>query len=1060
MSGRRIIVIDGGTVFRLAQISLRNRAVVMLISLAIVLGGAVAMTSLKRELIPAMNFPMAAVVATYPGVAADVVSQQVSEPVEAAIRGVQGVESIQTTAMPSVSMTMVEFDYGTDMDLANQRLTTAVTRISSQLPDTSDTTVFTGSMDELPVLALAVTAKDGEADPTDLARTIDDILVPRLKQLDDVRDVTVSGFAEQAVTITLDPAAMAAAGVDMQTVSDVLKNNGLTFPVGTVTEGDQTLTVQGDQPLDSPEALADLPLVSTTGQPVRLGDVATVEQAADAATGYARLDGKTAVALSVTKTPAGNTVDVSHAVRDEVDDLSDVLDAANLEVTVAFDQAPFIEESISGLAEEGLIGLAFAVVVILVFLFSVRSTLVAACSIPLSILTTFIVMKGTGETFNIITLGGLAIAIGRIVDDSIVVIENIKRHLSYGEPKREAIVGAVKEVGGAVAASTVTTVGVFLPIAFVGGMVGELFRPFGLTVAIAMFASLLVALTIVPVLAYWFVESPVHVDDEDLARQREEAEAKERRGWWQRAYLPTLGAALRHPVITLLIAVLVLAGTGGLATTLKTNFMDDSGQEALTVTQTFEPATSLAVKDSEARVVETALMGLDEVETVQTSVGAADSMTAAFMGSDQATFSLTLASKADPAKAESVVRKAVADLGGDRTTDIEVTAGSGMSMGSSTIDLVVSAADPAVLAEAAQMVTDAVDGTDGVEQVTNNLAADQDTVTIVVNREAAAAAGLTETQVLGMVAATMTPQQIGTLNTADGRLVVRTSTGAGPATVDELRQLPLAGPLTLGSLADVSVTKNQVAITRSDGQRTATIQITPESQDIGALSGTIQKKVDALDLPVGATVEVGGVVAMMNDAFGDMGLAMLVAIDIVFIVMVATFGSLLQPFILLISIPFAATGAVLALVLTGQPLGVPALIGLLMLVGIVVSNAIVLIDLINQYRRRGGRTLDEAITEGARKRLRPIVMTALATIFALLPMALGITGSGGFLSGPLATVVIGGLLSSTFLTLVVVPVLYRYEARWHDKREAKREARLAARRAERQQARAEKLAEA
>jgi len=786
--------------------------------------------------------------------------------------------------------------------------------------------------------------------------------------------------------------------------------------------------------------------------------VAAVELAEDPATGYARLDGRTAVALSVTKTPAGNVVDVSHAVQDELAKpaVRDELARHNLEVAVAFDQAPFIEESITGLTEEGLIGLGFAVVVILVFLFSVRSTLVAACSIPLSVLTAFVVMKGTGETVNIITLGGLAIAIGRIVDDSIVVIENIKRHLSYGEHKRDAIVGAVKEVGGAIAASTVTTVAVFLPIAFVGGMVGELFRPFALTVAIAMFASLLVALTIVPVLAYWFVESPVHVDEADLAYQREQAEAKERRGWWQRAYLPTLAQALRHPIITLSVAVLILGGTAGLATTMKTNFMDDSGQEALSVTQTFRPATSLAVKDAEARVVERALMALDEVETVQTSVGAANSMMAAFTGSDQASFSLTLTAKADPVKAERVVRDTVADLGGERTTEIEVSAG-GMSMGTTTIDLVVYANNPDDLDRAARMVTEAVKDVKGVRQVTNNLSDKQDTVTIAVDRGAAAAAQLTEAMVLGAVYQAMTPQEIGELDTTDGRIKVRTAAGAGPATVEELRQLPL-GPLTLADIADISITQNPVAVTRSDGHRTATVQITPESQDIGALAGAIQNRVDGMVLP-GATVEMGGVVTMMNDAFSDMGLAMLVAVAIVFIVMVATFGSLLQPFILLISIPFAATGAVLALRLTGQALGVPALIGLLMLVGIVVSNAIVLIDLINQYRRRG-RGLDEAITEGARKRLRPIVMTALATIFALLPMALGITGSGGFLSGPLATVVIGGLLSSTFLTLVVVPVLYRYEARWHDKREAKREARLTARRAERAQARAERLAEA
>jgi len=913
-------------------------------------------------------------------------------------------------------------------------------------------------MDELPVVALAVVAKDGDPDPGTLARAIDDILAPRIKQLSNVRDVSVSGFSPEVVTITLDPMAMAAAGVDMQVVGEVLTNNGLTFPVGTVNEGDQTLTVQGNQPLDSVEALAAVPLVGQAG-PVVLGDVAAVVQGPDTVAGYSRLDGRTAVALSVTKTPAGNVVDVSHAVRDEVEAVRDVLDDAGLEVTVAFDQAPFIEDSITGLAEEALIGLVFAVIIILVFLFSVRSTLVAACSIPLSVLTTFIVMKGTGETINMITLGALAIAIGRIVDDSIVVIENIKRHLSYGEHKHDAIVGAVKEVGGAVAASTMTTVAVFVPIAFVGGIVGELFRPFGLTVTIAMGASLLVALTIVPVLAYWFVKSPVHIDEEDLAHQREQAEAKERQGLWQRAYLPTLAAALRHPILTLSAAVLLLAGTVVLSTTLETNFMDESGDDALTVTQTFDPATSLEAKDAEARVLEDILTGLDEVETVQVSVGSASSIAAAFMSSDSATFSLTLASSADPVAAERVVRQAVVGKGGPRTTEITVSAGGGMSMGS-TIDLVVSAADPKVLAEAAEMVTDAVKLVDGVRQVTNNLSADQDTVTVVVNRDAAAAAGLTETQVLGMVSMMMTPHPIGTLNTSDGRLAVRTSMGAGPGNLEALRALPLAGPLTLGQLAEVSITQNQMSITRSDGQRTATVQITPDGQDVGGLSGKVQREIDALDLPVGASVRIGGVAAMMNNMFSDMRLALVVAIVIVFIIMVATFGSLLQPFILLISIPFAATGALLALVATGRPLGGPALIGMLMLVGIVVANAIVLIDLINQYRRRGGRTLEEAITEGARKRLRPIVMTALATIFALLPMALGITGSGGFLSQPLAVVVIGGLLSSTFLTLVVVPVLYRYEARWHDAREARREARLAERRAEREKARAALLAEA
>ncbi|MDR0416558.1 MAG: efflux RND transporter permease subunit, partial [Propionibacteriaceae bacterium] len=637
--------------------------------------------------------------------------------------------------------------------------------------------------------------------------------------------------------------------------------------------------------------------------------------------------------------------------------------------------------------------------------------------------------------------------------------ENIRRHLSYGEPKRTAIVGAVIEGAGAVAASTVCTVAVFAPIAFTGGMVGELFRPFGLTVTIALAASLLVALTIVPVLAYWFVKSPVHIDAADLAWQREQAEAKERKGFWQRIYLPTLAAALRHPVVTLAVAVALLGGTAGLATTLETNFMDNSGQDAITVTQSFESGTSLAVQDEEARPVEQALIGLPEVGVVQTTVGGGGLMGLSFGGAS-ATFAVTVADGTDPVEAEDAIRAAVADLGGSHTTGL--TVGSNMMMSSSTVDLVVQATNPESLAQAAGLVEEAVRGVEGATEVSNDLTADQDTVAVNVNRAAAAGAGLTETQVLGLVASLMAPRSIGAIDTADGRVDVQLSMGPGPATVEALRALPLAagpaGPITLGQLADVTVERTQGAITRTNGEHAATVSVTPAVQDLGGLASRLETAVADLDLPAGATVEVGGVAATMRDAFSDLGLAMLVAIAIVFIVMVATFGSLLQPFILLISIPFAATGALIGLLATGNALGVPALIGLLMLVGIVVSNAIVLIDLINQYRRRGGRSLAEAIAEGARKRLRPILMTALATICALLPMAFGLTGSGSFLAQPLAIVVIGGLVSSTLLTLIVVPVLYRFEARAHDRRTARHEAALARRREERTRQREARLA--
>jgi HAE1 family hydrophobic/amphiphilic exporter-1 len=1052
--------------FRLAQLSLRNRAVVLLTTIAITIGGVLSMSALKQELIPSLEIPMAGVIGTYPGTAANIMEQQVAEPIETAIRGVSGVESIQTTSMNSVAISIVEFRYGTNMDAANQRLTTAVTRIAAQLPADVTTNVITGSMDDLPVLQLAVSGIDGGlADPTALATTVDSVLVPRLRELPDIRSVDVSGYAAQQITITLDSAAMAAHGVTADKIANVLTANGLSLPIGTITEGDTTLTAQIGQPLASVDDLAEVPVApgATGAPPVRLSDVATVVQAAADATSYSRLDGAEAVAVAVTKTPAGNTVDVSHAVQDVLADLDQTLEARGLRVAIVFDQAPFIEESIAGLTEEGLLGLGFAIIIILVFLLSVRATLVSAISIPLSLLTTFIVMRATGETLNLLTLGAMTIAIGRIVDDSIVVIENIKRHLSYGEPKREAIIGAVKEVGGAIAASTVCTVAVFAPIAFVGGMVGELFLPFGLTVAIALVASLIVALTIVPVLAYWFVKSPVSIDAADRTYQRELAENKERHGLWQRAYLPTLRGALGHPVVTLLIAVLLLGGTAGLATRLETNFLDNMGQDTVTVTETFQPSTALEVQDIDARAIEDALLALPEVATVQTTIGGGGLLGISLGGTTSSTFAITLAEDADAVAAQDTIRDAVADLGGPRSTGITV-GGSEAMMGSTTIDLIVRAPDTAALAEAARLVEEVARSTEGATDVTNNLAADAEGIQITVNRDLAMTLGMTETQVEGLVASIMSARPIGTLDTDDGRMTVRVSSGAGPATLTQLKALPLAQgptgrPLTLTDIATVEVVTTPVSLTRVDGERSATVSVTPASQDLGQLSGRITDAVDELDLPAGATVEVGGVAAQQSDAFSDLGVALLIAIAIVFIVMVATFGSLLQPLILLISIPFAATGALIALLVADTALSVPALIGVLMLIGIVVSNAIVLIDLINQYRQRG-RDLDEAIIEGARKRLRPIVMTAGATIFALAPMAIGLTGGGAFISQPLALVVIGGLVTSTLMTLIVVPVLYRFEARAHDQRAARREVRLAERRAQRVKDREARLAAA
>lgn len=1032
---------------RLARLSLANRAVVALATLAIAVFGVLGVGQLKQELIPSLQLPVAVVVSVYPGSSPEVVEQGVVEPVEAAVRAVPDIETITSTASTGLGLTTVELEYGTDLDAVTQRLQTAISRLQTQLPEGVEPTVITGSLDDLPVIQLAAASDaGGDSGTSALAATIETVVVPALEDIEGVRAVAVTGGAADQVLVELDAARAAVAGVDPSAVGDLLADYGVVLPVGTLTEGDRTYSVQAGSRLASVEDLAALPLGAGT-----LGDVATVTVTPEDPTSYSRLDGSPALGVAITKTPDGNTVDVSHAVQDALADLGPALEAEGVRTAVVFDQAPFIEESIEGLATEGGLGLLFAVLVILVFLGSVRATLVSAVSIPLSLAVTFIVMDATGYTLNILTLGALTISIGRVVDDAIVVIENIKRHLSYGEEKIAAILTAVREVGGAIAASTVSTVAVFLPIALVGGMVGELFRPFAVTVAIAMLASLLVALTIVPVLAYWFVRSPREADGTEgaAARAREAAEAKERRGLWQRAYVPSLAAALRRPWVTVGVAVVVLVGTLGLVPRLETNFIGDSGQDTVTVTQRFAVGTSLAAQDAAAREVEEALAGVDAVESVQTTVGTGDAAQAAFSGggsTPSASFAITLDGDADGVAAQEDVRAAVEPLVAAPVTAINV-AGSEGGFGSSTVDIAVRATDRDKLAASAEAVHEAVRDVEGAAEVANDLAGEQEVLQVTVDREAAAGRGLSETVVSGVVAAAMNPARtIGELDLGDGPLEVVVSSGTAPATRAEIEALvvPSAqGLVPLTDVAAVEAVQVPTAVTRVDGERSATVRVTPATQDVGSLTRELQAAVDGLDLPAGVDVEVGGVASQQQDAFADLGLALLVAIAIVYVVMVATFGSLVQPLILLVSVPFAATGAIVALLASGTPLGVPALIGALMLVGIVVSNAIVLIDLINQYRGQG-RSLDDAVREGARKRLRPIVMTALATVFALTPMALGLTGGGAFISKPLALVVIGGLISSTLLTLLVVPALYVLVERRKERRAARRAGRHAA----------------
>ncbi|MFF3864931.1 efflux RND transporter permease subunit [Micromonospora sp. NPDC001898] len=998
----------------LARFSLANRGLVALIAVVTTMFGLFAVPSLKQQLLPSLEFPGAFVVAVYPGAGPEIVESQVTEPIENSLQGIPGLEGVTSTSREGSATVQVQFAFGTDLDGVVNKMQTALSRIDAQLPEGVDPQVLTGSTDDLPAVVLAAA---GGGDERALADKLRDTVVPELESIEGVRTVTVTGTRDQVVTVTPDPAKLAAAKLSPTAIGTALKTNGVAVPAGAVSDGSRSLTVQVGTPVRSVDDLKGIVLAPTAPKaaPVRLGDVAAVEQQLAPATSLTRTNGRDSLGIAVTASPDGNAVEISHEIRDR---LADLRSASGADLTVMFDQAPFVEKSIESLTTEGLLGLVMAVVVILVFLLSVRSTVVTAVSIPLSVLVALIALWIGDYSLNLLTLGALTIAVGRVVDDSIVVLENIKRHLEYGEPKREAILTAVREVAGAVTASTLTTVAVFAPIALVGGFVGQLFAPFAITVTVALLASLLVSLTVIPVLAYWFLK-PKQGGADDAARRA--AEEKELRSPLQRAYLPVIGFATRGRGtrwITLGLGLLVLLGTFGLSSVLKTNFLDDSGQDTLTVSQQLPVGAGLAATDAAARRVEAVLERTDGVETYQVSAGGSDQPWAGGGGNNAATFSVALDGDTDVAEVKRTLRREFDALG----AEVGELSFGGAQGATNQLAVVVQAADPEVLARAAEQARAAMAGTADVEDVSTTLAERVPRVDVTVDRLAAARVGLSEAAVGQLVAQVYRGVPLGQVTLDGGQQdVVLRGGGKPPTTVEELRALPV-GPVKLDDIADVTQAEGPQQVTRIDGERSVTVTGTATGANLGATSKELQKKLDAIDVP-GASISIGGVSADQEEAFADLGLAVLAAIAIVFLIMVATFRSLTQALILLISIPFAATGAIGLLLVTGTPLGVPALIGVLMLVGIVVTNAIVLLDLINQYRSQG-MGVREAVVEGGRRRLRPILMTAVATIFALLPMAFGLTGEGGFISKPLAVVVIGGLLSSTLLTLILVPTLY------------------------------------
>ena len=1007
----------------LVKLSMKNRAFIALVTIVIMVLGLISVNMLRRELIPPVELPAVAITATNPGASSEQMAEQVAEPIERQLTTVDNVTSTSSTSSSNYAMILMELEYGSDIFRAASQTDVLLNALDEELPDGTNTSTLTGGSSSIPAMAVSISS---ELSPSELSELFDQAARSDLENIPGIAQVQLFGAAEDIVRINPDDDALDAEGLTRADLIDALEDAGAVVPGGSVTDGNETLDISIGKEFDDVEDMESLLIAPDEGTPVPLGDIAEVEQTEAEAQSISRTNGDDAITLMIMPSINANFIELSEQAMDVMDEAA-VQMGSGTEFTVIFDQAEFIEEAIAGLANEGLWGLALAVLVIFVFLLSIRPTIITGITIPLSVLFAFVGMLATDTTINMMSLAGLMITIGRMVDDSIVVIENIMRHLRQappGESKAKTITRATGEVSAAVISSTIVTVLVFVPILLVEGLAGELFRPFALTVVLAMVGSTLVALTIVPVLAYWFMRNQRIRGDQP--RVMENTDIRVTTNWLARIYRPVIAWAIRSRATRWTTAIGALAIFGGsiaLVPALKVNLLGDTGMNMHIVTYTAPQGSTLERTSELARDIEAELDEVEAIETVQTDIGGGE--TSLSPGSGDAVFTLITDAAAEQPSVEAEIQATLDEFFADNPDhgEFQMEAGGAM-MGSDTVDVRLDALDEEDLGEASETLTAAFEDLDEVSRVESDFAAEQPSIEIVPNEDEIAQFGMTVADAMGMIVSHTADFPVEEVTIDGSELEVFIESSAAVDTVEELEDLDLFGiPLT--EIAEINRVNIPPTVSTLDAVRTVTISVTPAStDDVGATTTALTETIEDVELPEGVQSELAGVAEEIDSTFQQLALAMVGAVLLIYVVLVWMLKSLVQPLVMLVSIPFAATGMIVALLITGTPLGATTLVGMLMLIGIVVTNSIVLMDLINQYRRRDA-TLDEAIMAGAQNRVRPIVMTAAATIGALIPPALGLASQSSFVSAPMAVAVIGGLVASTLITLVIVPVLYR-----------------------------------
>ncbi|MEY8403908.1 efflux RND transporter permease subunit [Oscillospiraceae bacterium 44-34] len=1003
----------------IAKFCIKHKVTTLMAVIMISIFGVVFTTRLQLALLPDMEAPAAIVMCYFNGATPSDMEELVTRPLESAIMSVSGVDGVQSTSSDGVSQVQITYVEGTNLDIAATKLREQFDRLS--LPDGAmDPIIININIGDL--MPSAMIALQGD-DLADLQALAEDTVAPALERIKGVAQVTVSGGVTQQIAVEVDPTRASGFGLSNSYIAQILTAENLLFPGGDMHNGSQTLTVTTDAKLQTVEDVANVIIPLQTGGTVRLSEVANVTLETEDPEAIAKTDGSACVVLQVSKQSGANEVSTADAVVAEMAKLQ--AKNSTIEYTVLYTASDYINMAVNAAVSNIEMGVVLAALVVFLFLRRLGATATIAVSMPVCILTVFVLMNVFHLTLNMMSLGGIAMGVGMIVDNSIVVLENIYRYSAEGRSRMESCVEGTKEVFTSLTASTLTTVAVFLPLGLTGGMAGMLFDDFCLTISFLILGSLVIAITLVPLLCYFLLdEKKVHQHALKKAEKKAKRHAAGQLGLGARlnqVYTALLGYFVRHLWVGMLASVALVAVFIAACMSTKMVLMPsmDQGMVQISVSTPIgsEAKDTAAIAD---RIVDIAMENVPELESIYHITQPESS---------SVNLVLTDKEKRDRGVDEVAqdMRERLQDIAGCEITitssDMTALLGSGAE-----ISVDITGNDYETLTMIARDLADQIGRLPDAVDVTTSIAKEVKQVKVTMNREAASQYGLTAATVGAAVRSELSGSTATTvtINNKELDVVVR-GDGKSAASLDALKSMPIpsafGGTVPLSSVAHVDIELAPQSITRVNQSRQLSVTGSTLSGDTTAITAQVREILDGYTLPDGYTAAISGAYEDMMDSFGDLLLALVVALGLVYFVLASQFESFLMPVIVMMILPVAFTGALFALPLTGRDLSMISLVALIMLAGTVVNSSIILVDYIRQRREQGESRVD-AILHACPLRVRPVLMTTLTTILALVPMALGLSEGAAEMMSDMSITMISGMVVSTIITLLFTPVYY------------------------------------